>query len=88
MTLEAGYSKPVAVISMKDKEELIDVLLRHHSLYRSKAVLDQFQEGLGVSGVRYAVHNHGKLLKSLFVTGLLPLLSAGKNVIITRDYTL
>ena len=78
ITLEAGYTKPICSITMKEKIELTNVVLRHYTLYRNKAVLDQLKDGLGVLGVAKPMSQYGNILKPLFVGGMQPPLTVGK----------
>ena len=51
LTMEAGYTKPIASIAMSEREELKDVLMCHYTLYHNKAVMDQLKSGLCILGV-------------------------------------
>ena len=53
---------------MEEKDDLMRALALHFTLLRSKAVLDQFQEGLGALGVLNALKKFPFLLQPLFVT--------------------
>ena len=49
IVLETGYRKPLGTVS--DKEEIIRVLKRYHTLIKVKAEIDQFIEGLQCLGL-------------------------------------
>ncbi len=49
-TMEAGYTKPVATITMARKQELVRILMLHYTLLRNTAVLDQLKAGLSTLG--------------------------------------
>ncbi|XP_062519772.1 uncharacterized protein LOC134194818 isoform X3 [Corticium candelabrum] len=66
--IEAGYTKPVSQISLENKTEVAKTLVIH-TLYRSKAVLDQLKSGLATLGLLDAMSKHPQILEPLFVFG-------------------
>ena len=82
LSLEAGYSLPVAQIQMKDKDKLIKTLLLHHVLFRSKAVLDQLMHGLTACGVLHAIQEHPTQFQPYFVADPQKQLTAGMYIVI------
>ena len=77
LSLEAGYSLPVLQIQLRDKDKLIQTLLLHHALLRSKAVLDQLMDGLTACGVLHAMREHTTLFQPYFVANPQKQLTAG-----------
>lgn len=75
--LNAGYTKPVALITIADRDEFVDVIKRHYVLLRSKAALDQLRNGLHAFGVADSLKEHPQLLEDFFVAGKLSPLTAG-----------
>ena len=64
---EAGYAKPLSLITVIDKKEVISTLLTFHLFIKVKAVMDQFQEGLAETGRLYYVEKYTDLMRPLFV---------------------
>ena len=77
ITLNAGYTKPVAFITTADRDELVEIIKHHYVLYRSKAALDQLLEGLSTFGVADAARKHPQLLEEFFVAEKLSPITAG-----------
>ena len=75
--MEAGYTKPVAVISVTAKAELITTLSLHYTLLRSKAELDQLRGGLFALEVLDNMKKYPSLLEPWFVAGKTAPLTAG-----------
>ena len=44
--VQAGYTKPLNLVSLEAKGQMIRTLLSHYGLLQVKAELDQFKEGL------------------------------------------
>ena len=65
IVLETGYRKPLGTVS--DKEEIIRVLKRYHTLIKVKAEIDQFIEGLQCLGIDHLIKEHPDLMEPLFV---------------------
>ena len=79
LSLEAGYTKPMTSITMAGKTELMNILMFHYTLYRTKAVLDQLKTGLAVLGVLDAMSKYSNILEPFFVCGKAAPLTAGKS---------
>lgn len=77
LILDSGYSKPVSSISVDTKEELVQSLKYHYTLYRTKAALDQLKSGLSILDVNKAMTDHPEVFKDFFVHTSKPL-TAGK----------
>ena len=63
--LETGYSKPLHLICLEDKEIIINVVTNYHCIIKPKASMDQFLEGLEC-GVAEAMKVYPAIMKSLF----------------------
>ena len=48
---EAGYSKPLHMISANDKKRILTSLCDFHLFMKVKAVMDQFKDGLALASV-------------------------------------
>ena len=81
IVMEAGYSKPIASVAIDDKTALIRTLALHFTILRSKAVLDQFKEGLCTLGVIDAIKQHPSIMEPLFVANGQTQLTAGLHVL-------
>lgn len=77
MLLEAGYSKPIACITLAGRADLTSTLMYHYTLYRNKAVLDQLKDGLSALGVLDAMKSYPDVIMPYFVHGKQPPLTAG-----------
>lgn len=77
MVMEAGYSQPVAMITMAGKANLMSTLMYHYMLYRSKAVLDQLKSDLSTLGVLDAMASCSDVIEPFLVYGKQPPLTAG-----------
>lgn len=77
-TIEAGYTKPISKITVGDKLELMNTMMFHSTLFRSKAVLDQLKEGLCALGVLDALAKYSSIMEELFVGNKRKALTAGK----------
>ena len=67
IVLETGYRKPLGTVTVSDKEEIIRVLKRYHTLIKVKAEIDQFIEGLQCLGIDHLIKEHPDLMEPLFV---------------------
>ena len=79
VTLDAGYSKPISAITLDGKQELMDTLKLHYTLYRNKAVLDQLKSRPDAPGVLNVMMKHPQICEPFFVSGLQAPLTAGKS---------
>ena len=64
---EAGYSKPLHMISVSDKKGILASLCDFHLFMKVKAVMDQFKDGLALGGVLQLMKSNFDLLQPLFV---------------------
>ena len=64
--LETGYSKPLHLICLEDKESIINVVTDYHCIIKPKAPMDQFLEGLECGDVAEAMKVYPAIMKSLF----------------------
>ena len=70
---EAGYSKPLHMISVSDKKGILASLCDFHLFMKVKAVMDQFKDGLALGGVLQLMKSNFDLLRPLFVDETPPL---------------
>ena len=73
MIIDAGYSKPIASISVAEKDELMQAGKMHYVLLHNKAEIDQLKLGLAVLGVGEALNKSSELLRPLFCDMSVPL---------------
>ena len=64
--LETGYSKPLHLICLEDKESIINMVTDYHCIIKPKAPMDQFLEGLECGDVAEAIKVYPAIMKSLF----------------------
>ncbi len=76
-TMEAGYTKPVATITMARKQELVRILMLQYILLGNKALLDQLKADLSTLVVLDAMAKYPTLIEPLFISGQHPPLTAG-----------
>ena len=88
MSIAAGFSKPVSLMKMDDREELLHIISLHYTLLRSKAELDQLKMGLEALGVKDAMKVYPDLFESFFTeVGIKPL-TAGVDVLFVMQLLL
>jgi hypothetical protein len=63
---ETGYPRPLAMVQLEWKEEMIQCLILHYCLSKIAAVFDQIREGLETLRVVQLMEKHGSILKPLF----------------------
>ena len=64
---DAGFTKPVTLLKLEDREEVILVVALHNALLKSKAELDQLIEGMSVLGVAEMVQKYPAIME-MFLT--------------------
>lgn len=67
IVMEAGYTKPLANVSLSEKGSLLSIVLTYHLFIKSKAMMDQFREGLEQSGVLSFLKKYEDQMRPLFV---------------------
>ena len=77
MSIAAGFSKPVSLIKMDDREELLHIIALHYTLLRSKAELDPLKMGLEALGVKDAMTAYPDLFENFFTEAGIKPLTAG-----------
>ena len=81
---EAGYTKPLPLLNMSDKVQLMRTLMLYFTILRSRSVLDQLAEGLSVLGVLEAMKLYPQLMEPLFIRGKQkPLTACKENIRVT-----
>ena len=73
--VEAGYSKALNQVTLRDQGEIVSTLLAFHLFLKVKGVMDQFREGLQVAGLLHFISKYTDLLRPLFVDERRPLTS-------------
>lgn len=76
---EAGYTKPLSLLRMSDKVQLMRTVMLYFTVLRSRSVLDQLAEGLSVLGVLEAMKLYPQLMEPLFIQGKQKPLTAGRE---------
>lgn len=66
--VETGTRKPLSLLTLDDKEELIKTLCHYCVLLRGQCELDQFVEGLRTYGMLEMIRNYPLLMEPLFVS--------------------
>ncbi len=74
--IDGGYTKPLALLKMSDRVQLMRTLMLHYTVLRLRSVLDQLAEGLSTLGVLEAMSSYPKLMEPLFIKGKLKPLTA------------
>ena len=72
---EAGYYKHS--VSVNDKDDLLNVLRLHYTLFRNIAVMDQLKLGMRELGLLAMMEKYQTILKPLFVSDSQQQLTAG-----------
>ena len=67
LLMETGYRKPISKLDINDKACLRSSLVDFHCIFKSKAALDQFAEGLSQLNVLDRMKCLPDLMKPLFV---------------------
>lgn len=75
--IESGLTMPLALVSLDDRDAIIQTVALHYVLLKSKAEMDQFMVGLAALGVLDAVKANSTLFKDYFIVGRKPFLCAG-----------
>ena len=71
--LEAGYNKCFNKIILTDRSDIISTLISFHLFLKVKAMMDQFREGLEISGLMYFMGKYTSLLRPLLTDESRPL---------------
>ena len=64
---EAGFTKPLSLVQLSDRREIVSTLLTFHLFIKVKAVMDQFKEGLEEAGLLHYMKKYHDLMTPLFV---------------------
>lgn len=67
--LDCGYTKPSVLVTLQDKEELIQIIALDYLVYRSQAEIDQLIEGLKTAGVLELLRNQPEQMSAVFCGG-------------------
>lgn len=80
--LTTGFRKPVSMLSLNDRPDLISALLDYHLMARVKTEMDQFIDGLHTFNFLDMVREDPTMWRSFFVrntSGLTPGMLASKS---------
>lgn len=66
LLIDCGYSKPIPMITLMDKDSIVNTISLHHLILKVKAELDQLRSGLETLGVAAAMKLNPKLFQPLF----------------------
>ena len=67
--LDSGYTKPLAHVTVQDKEEMIQIVALDYLVYRSQAETDQLIEGLKTADILGLLRKHPLQMSALFHGG-------------------
>ena len=76
LLIETGYHKPLALLSIEDRDDIISAVTDYYCQIKAKAATDQFMEGLD-AGVLQCIKKYPDKMKPLFCPEPFDL-SAGK----------
>ena len=62
-----GYTKPILSLGLDDKDNIQSILIAYHCFLKVKSEMDQFIEGLRVTGVLGFVQESPSALRDMFV---------------------
>lgn len=65
---QAGYTKPLNLVSLEAKDQIVRALLSHFGLLQVKAELDQFKEGLLIGMLLVEIQKHPELFLPVFTS--------------------
>ena len=69
LLLECGFTKPVALLKLGDKSDLIHAVTLHKVVLCSLAELDQFRSGMATLGVAESLQQYHPLYASFYCMG-------------------
>ncbi|XP_068751097.1 G2/M phase-specific E3 ubiquitin-protein ligase-like [Montipora capricornis] len=64
--LDCGFPKPLALLQLAERDEIVECAIVHYTHYRIRGELDQLKEGLAKVGVLEAITRDPDLFKPLF----------------------
>ena len=77
-----GYRKPIENLTVFDKYSLKYSLLNYHLLFKVKAEMDHFVQGLETTGIITALRNSPHIFKDLFIGPEISSVTAGQLIIV------
>ena len=69
LLLECGFTKPVALLKLEDKSDIVHAVTLHKVVLCSIAELDQFCGGMAALGVRDSLQQYHQLHASFYCMG-------------------
>ncbi len=64
---ECGYIKPVSVLRLTDKVNVVQAITLHYCILHCKAEIDQFCEGLESCGVLQVIRKNPNIARDFFI---------------------
>ena len=77
--MEIGFTKPLSLVHLSDKQEIVSNLITFHLFIKVKAVMDQFKKGLDEAGVLQYMTKYFDIMTPLFVNEEIPLTASKKH---------
>lgn len=77
LLIECGFTKPVSLLNLQDKAELIHAITLHKVILCSLAELDQFRSGMSVFGIAESMKQYHQLYTHYYCIGTGDLLTSG-----------
>ena len=77
--MEIGFTKPLSLVHLSDKEEIVSNLITFRLFIKVKAVMDQFKKGLDEAGVLQHMTKYFDIMTPLFVNEEIPLTASKKH---------
>lgn len=72
---DSGFTKPFTTLSLSDKSDIVRSLIMHQTIFKCKAEIDQFMEGLHQAGVLDTIRMYPATLSSFYTNNIAKLTS-------------
>lgn len=66
LLLQTGYRKPIPLLALTDKREVITALVDYHMMLKVKCAMDQYMSGLEALGLLGRIQDNPSAWKPLF----------------------
>ena len=80
LVTEAGYTKSLSSVELSDRNNLISTITTYHIFIKTKAMMDQFKEGLEDTGIYSYLKSYEDQMRPLFVNERVPLTAGETNI--------
>ena len=80
LVTEAGYTKSLSSVELNDRNNLISTITTYHVFIKTKAMMDQFKEGLEDTGIYSYLKSYEDQMRPLFVNKRVPLTACETNI--------